>query len=475
MTMDRNMTTLRFRPLLAVLLATTLAGCGGLIDTDYARPAVTVPTHWTQGQPATGVAPTIDAAAVGADGWWRVFDDPALDALVTQALARNNDLAAAAIRVRRAQLQAGLAEDDLLPQFGSSSSVARERRLGTDTSATSYSTDLTVSYELDLWGRLGRTFDAARFEALATEQDREATALTLTGTTADLYWTHVYLTQRLALADASLAYARRIADIVDVRYRAGAVSELDVYEARQTIESQEAARLLILQQQVETDNALSILFDGPPAPVDLARDRLPDDALPAIPAGLPAAVLARRPDIKAAELRLRSNLADIDATRASYLPTLSLTGSVGGSSVALRDLLANPVASLGLGLALPFLNWNERDLNIRVSEAVFEESVTNFRQTLYAAFADTENALSSREQRAARAVRLQAALDAARAAEAIYETRYRTGAVTLQVWLDAQETRRTAELNLLENRLEELRAMITLYQALGGSAVPTTP
>jgi outer membrane protein TolC len=209
--------------------------------------------------------------------------------------------------------------------------------------------------------------------------------------------------------------------------------------------------------------------------VDLARDRLPDGMLPAIPAGLPAGVLARRPDIRAAELRLRANLADIDATRASYLPTFSLTGSLGGSSVALRDLLANPVATLGLGLTLPFLNWTERDLTIRTSEADYEAAVVNFRQTLYQAFADTENALSARTRRAERDLRLQAALDAARAAEQIYETRYRAGAVDLQSWLDSQETRRTAELNLLENRLEEIRAMITLYQALGGSATSAAP
>src|SRR5690606_36849804 len=122
-------------------------------------------------------------------------------------------------------------------------------------------TNLTVSWELDLWGQLGRTLDAARIEAAVTEQDRQATALSLAATTAELYWTHVYLTQRLALADASLDYARRIADIVDVRWRAGAVSDLDRLQARQNVVSQEAARLLILQSQLENDNALSILFD----------------------------------------------------------------------------------------------------------------------------------------------------------------------------------------------------------------------
>lgn len=469
-----SMTPLRIS--LALLVAAALTGCGTLLETPYDRPALQLPVGWQQGSTADrAVAKTVDAASVRADAWWAVFGEPELDRLIDRAFARNNDLAAAAIAVRRAQLQAGLAEDDTLPQFGSSTQASRERELADDTSGTSYSTNLTVSWELDLWGRLGRTLDAARFEAAATEQDRQATALSLAATTAELYWTHVYLTQRLALADASLDYARRIADIVEVRWRAGAVSDLDRFQARQNVESQEAARLLILQSQVENDNALSILFDAPPQPVDLARERLPDGMLPAIPAGLPAGVLARRPDIRAAELRLRANLADIDATRASYLPTFSLTGSLGGSSVALRDLLANPVATLGLGLTLPFLNWTERDLTIRTSEADYEAAVVNFRQTLYQAFADTENALSARSRRADRDLRLQAALDAARAAEQIYETRYRAGAIDLQSWLESQETRRTAELNLLENRLEEIRAMITLYQALGGSATPAMP
>ncbi|KCB31380.1 outer membrane efflux protein, partial [Bordetella hinzii CA90 BAL1384] len=176
------------------------------------------------------------------------------------------------------------------------------------------------------------------------------------------------------------------------------------------------------------------------------------------------------PDLRAAEARLRAAVATTDATRASYYPPLTLTGSLGSASDSLGNLLANPVAALGAGLALPFLNWNQMRLNIRISETDYAILVAQFRQTLYQAMSDVENALSARGQLADRARLLQASLDAAREAERLYEVRYRAGAVALRFWLDAQEKRRAAEVAADENRLQRLRNQVQVYQALGGDA-----
>lgn len=162
----------------------------------------------------------------------------------------------------------------------------------------------------------------------------------------------------------------------------------------------------------------------------------------------------------------------MDATRASYFPPLTLTGALGSASTALSNVLQNPVASLGAGLTLPFLRWNEMRLNTRVSEADFEEAVVNFRQSLYQSLADVENALSAREQSTRQNAWLAQALADAREAERLYEIRYRAGAVALRVWLEAQEQRRTAEIALADNRLQRLLNQVTLYQALGGSDQP---
>ncbi|MFL9923735.1 efflux transporter outer membrane subunit [Herbaspirillum lusitanum] len=455
--------SLRLAPL---ALALTLAGCGSLMKTPYEAPQTQIPANWSN---------RTAEQEVSADQWWKQFGDAELNRLIDEALRKNNDLAVAGIKVRRAQLTAGLADDARVPALSSSTSTSGNKNLrGNHSSYQSSSASVTLSYEADLWGHLDSAYDAKKWEALATEQDRQSTALTLIGTTANLYWNGAYLSQRIAVSEESMAYAQKTLDLINTQYKAGAVSTLEVLEAQQNLITQQSSHTELLQQQVENNNALAILFDSPPGKTRMLPDRLPQYPLPNLQAGLPADLLARRPDLRAAELRLRESLSTVDATRTSYYPTLTLTGSVGGSSDALRNVLQNPIGTLGAGLVLPFLQWNEMKLNVKVSQADYESAVVTFRQTLYSALSDVENALSARQQYATQEQLLIANLKAAQGAERLYELRYRAGSVTLQSWLDAQEKRRTAETSLAENRLNRLKNQVTLYQALGGDMQTNT-
>ncbi len=458
-----------------ILSMIALAGCSSLTETRYSRPDIAGQNSWNGAATTTA---TSDSAAtpipiIDSQNWWQNFDDAKLDELVARALERNNDLAAATIKVRKAQLNAGLAEDDLYPDLSAGADTSVSRQLDENNGSTrSFGTNAGISYELDLWGKLGHDYDAARWEALATLEDRESTALSLIGTTATLYWQAVYYQQRLDIAQASIDYAQQTLDLVDVQYASGSTSSLELFEARQNLESQRADYTQIEQSLTETKNALSILFDRAPGDIAITRTTLPSGALPDVAPGLPSELLSRRPDVRAAELRLKESVSDLNSVKTSLLPTVTLTGELGTSSDQLRDFLQNPIGTLGASLALPFLNWNQGQLNIKVSEAEYEQAITEFRQTTYEAMNDVENALSARTQYERRAQRLEAALDAARNAERIYETRFRSGAVAMQDWLDAQETRRTAEESVLENQLDRITNLITLYQALGGDATP---
>ncbi|MES2185683.1 MAG: efflux transporter outer membrane subunit [Pseudomonadota bacterium] len=453
----------------AAVLAVTLlaAGCGSF-NGPYAPPEVALPAQWPHGSAAAGAVVTAPPDARTLTGsWWTAFGDPALNRLVEQALTRNNDLAAAAIRVRRAQLQAGLADAALRPTVNGSLTTSAGRALDGGPTVRTSGANLGASYEVDLWNRLGSQRYIARWEAQATAQDREASAQALTGTTATLYWQLAYLGQRIDAGADSVAYAERTAALVQAQYHAGAVSSLEVAEAAQNAAAQRAAQTQLEQQRVEAANALALLFDGQTPAVPVPR-LLSATALPPVAEGLPASLLARRPDLRAAELRLRSSFAGIDATRASYYPALSLTGALGTSSPRLGSVLQNPVATLGAGLTLPFLQFNQMRLAIGVSRTQYEEAVAAFRQTLYQALADTDNALSARRQYAGQAVQLEASLDAARTAERLYAVRYRVGAVALRIWLDAQERRRSAENALAENRYNRLANHALLLRVLGG-------
>ncbi|MGE4529351.1 MAG: efflux transporter outer membrane subunit [Rhodospirillaceae bacterium] len=447
--------------LAAALAAFTLSGCA-LLETDYARPQLTLPAAYAGAE--------AKAAPLAGD-WWKEFGDADLDALVADALARNNDLTVAVERLTQARLKAALAQGDLYPSLTASGDLARKRTLS-DPRKTTRSAEVSaaLSFDPDPWGALSHTRDAADLEAQASALDLADTAQGVAATTAQLYWKLVYLRQRVALSADSIAYAQRTLDLTRAKYAAGAVSSLDVLQAEQSLRTQEAADTTYRQSLTETANALAILFDAPPAAAAVPRQTLPAADPPPVAPGLPAQVLERRADIRAAEARLAETLAETDATRAGFLPAFTLTGTLGGSSVALTDVLRNPVGSLGAGLVLPFLNWREMNRTIKVSESEYRAAVADFRQTLYAALADVENALSSRVQLALQGERLARALATAQEAERLYEVRYRAGAVGLQDWLDVQEKRRTAEESLLANRYDRLVNRITLYRALGGSA-----
>lgn len=441
--------------------AVALAGCGAITRTTYEAPQVALPTQFEHAQPS--------AATPAPEAWWRAFGDPRLDAWIDMALARNPDLATAGIRVRRAALQAQLAGRALLPQPGGTLSTGASRPLSGSPRSTleTSSATLSVGWELDLFDRLGAQRDAAVFEAQASEQDRQAVALSLAATTASLYWQLALANERLEFARQSLEYTRRTGELVEAQYRSGAVSSLERREARQALAEQQALLSQYTQARAELRQALNELLLGAEAPGG-ERQALPTGALPAIAAGLPAELLGRRPDLRAAELRLRASLASSDAATARYYPTLSLTGSLGGSSNSLLDLLANPVAALGASMTLPFLNVGEMRLNTAIARNQHEEAVVNFRKSLYAALAETEKALSARTELASQEQAQQRVMQESAEITRLYEARYRAGQVPLRTWLDAQERSRNAQLALSALHLAQLQNQVTINKVLGG-------
>ncbi|MDN7775171.1 efflux transporter outer membrane subunit [Burkholderia orbicola] len=438
--------------------AALLAGCAGARHDPL--PAVAMPANWA--------APVAADAPAATGDWWRSFGDPQLDALIDDALRANNDLAIAAIRVYRAQLQAGLVDTNLTPNVTLGANGAVSRTLDTHQMSRSSGVNGSLSYELDLWGRLAALRDAARWEADATAADLEAARLSLIGTTAALYWQIGYLNRQIALGDANIAYAERTLALVRSRHTAGAVSGLDLAQAEQSLAAQRAAQTQLIQQRTENRHALAILFDRPPQQRAAELAALPDAAPPDVAAGLPASLLGRRPDLRAAEFRLRESLAQVDATRTSFYPTFTLTGSAGTTSTSLERVLTNPVGTLGLGLALPFIQWNTMQLQIRVSKSQYEEAVVGFRQRLYTALAEVENALSARVQLEREAEQRALSLAQAQRAERLAAARFAAGATAVQPWLDQQQVLRSAQSADELTRLNRLNNQMKLYRALGG-------
>ena len=455
---------------LALCLSTALTGCSAVVKTPYQAPAVQVPQQFQyDAQKNKNLNLT--------DQWWTLFNDAQLNQLIEQVLAKNSDLSVAGITLKQARLQAGLAENKQGLRTSSSISTGHNYDLGSgNDSSRGLSTSVGVSYELDLFGKLANQTKASRWEALATEQDLQATEQSLVGTTAKLYWQLGYLNERYQTIQQNLASTQKIYSLVQTQYKAGAVSGLDLTQAEQSVQSQKASLSQITQQRVEARTAIAVLLHEPVQQLNIQEpSQLPRNVLPNIAVGLPAEILARRPDLQAAELRLRKTLANKDATKASYYPSINLTGNLGASSTSLTQLLQNPALTLGASLSLPFLQYNDMKKDIAMSDLDYEKAIIQYRQTLYQAFADVENALSNRTQLDQQVQLQQRNVELATKTERLTEVRYRNGAIALKNLLDTQETTRNARLSLVESKQNQYNAYVTLMQALGGSPVKELP
>ena len=461
----------------ALLLGSSLVGCAAVVKTPYEQPALNMPGSFQNNK----VLSQQIHADILADQWWTLFKDPQLNNLVNEVLAQNTDLAVAGISLQQARIQARQTQSQQGVRIGDAGLTTRRSfDLEDGDSSSGFGINYPgLSYELDLFGKLANQTEAARWEALASEEDLQATAQSLIGTTAQLYWQLAYLNERYSVVQQNLATAQKTYDLVRVQYRAGAVSGLDLTQAEQAIQSQQATLSQIEQQRVETRTGLAVLLHMPVQQLAIQEpSRLPNIQLPSIQADLPASLLSRRPDLRATELRLRKALANKDANKASYYPSISLTGNLTtgiGSSTSLSNALKNPVATLGAGLTLPFLQWNDMKRDLQVNELEYEKAIMQYRQTMYEAFADVENALSNRTELTKQVTLQQRNVELAERTERLTEVRYRNGAVALKNLLDAQETTRNARLSLVQTRQNQYNAYVTLMQALGGSPIKQLP
>lgn len=454
--------------LAGLLVALMLTGCA--VGDPETAPEVPTPARFAS---ATGTAEAFPDAA-----WWRSFAAPELDRLIGAALAANTDLTAAMARIRQADAAARIAGAALLPRLDATAGGGYSRQgfrglRGGVTAAENYSAGLNAAWELDLWGGNRAARRSAEASALAERFDRDAVALTVAAGVADTYFRVLSLRDRLRIARANLANARRVQDLVATRVANGAASPLELAQQRTQVASQSAGLPALEQQERQAVNALALLLGRPLDGFAVEADSLQDVRPPPVLAGLPSALLVRRPDLQAAEARLTAAAADIAAARAGLYPSISLTARAGLESDALRSILSQAnVVSVALAVLAPIFEGGRLHGQVELSEAQRLELVEAYRGAVLTAFADVEDALIAARQTALREARLRAALAEARRAFALAEAQYRAGAIGLLELLDAQRTLFATEEAAATARLDRLQALAFLYRSLGGGWIP---
>lgn len=452
-------------PLAPVLTTLMLALSGCAITEPASRPDLALPATWAEPLPAAALRATAE--------WWRNFGSPRLATLIDAALDANPDVRIATERMRRAAIQLDANHASRLPvaRLGGDSGWRRSDP-GDDTRAIdseSTGASLSVAWEVDLWGRLAAGADAADAAFAASRHDLEGVRLSLAASVADGYFDLLATRERIAIGRDNLAIAERVLGIAEARYRNGAASALDVSRQRSTVLAQRAALLPLETRERQLAAALAVLLGRAPVGDPLGDETFTTLEVPAVHPGLPAELLARRPDLAAAEARLAAADADVAAARAALLPAIQLSGSAGVASTALLSL-ANPASSVGLSASLAQTLFDGGRLRgeVEAARSRQRELIETYRSAVHTALREVVDALGNAARSGAQDAAQLAIRDEARRALRLAELRYREGADDLLSVLDAQRTLFQAEDQLIQIRLARLNAAVDLFRTLGG-------
>jgi multidrug efflux system outer membrane protein len=451
---------------LALLLVTPLSAC--MVGPDYRRPEVEVPAAWRLGATEAGELSNI--------AWWDQFQDPVLSDLVRTALANNKDLEIATANVDQAVAQYGIARSAQFPQVNASASATRERssaniRLGGQT-FTDYGVNLSASFELDIWGRLRRATESARASLLASQQGKGTVVLTVVSTVASGYIQLRALDRQLEIAQRTSQSLGEAARLQRVRFEEGAVPASD-YQQAESQYREAVARVPELEREIaQQENFLSVLLGHNPGLIPRGRDI---DALlfPAVPEGLPASLLERRPDIRQAEQNLIAANANIGVAKAAYFPDISLTALLGLESAQLSDLFKGPSRtwSFGAGVLQPIFNAGRLRSQVAQAEALQRQALHTYEKSIISAFQDVENALIDRIKFGQVREEQAKNVEALRSFRDLADLRYREGATIYLEVASAEQSLFIAQLAYVATQAQLFQSYANLYKAMGGGWV----
>jgi len=458
-------------------LMALLTGCA--VGPDYKRPTTALPAAYPE--TAQGAGATAEQGAIASD-WWTLYGDTTLNDLVATTLLNNTDLRRAVAQIDEAQAVLDQAGSALFPNIdlGASSSRSRISSLnatpifsGQPVISNSNRLAFSTAFELDFWGKLRRTTEAARAQVLSTRYARDVTALSLAGTTTQAYFTLRSLDAQIVATEATLKSRDESLAVIKSRAIGGLASELEVNQAQGQLADASLQLRELQRQRALVEHQLGVLTGK----LDLripAGDimQLPIPVLP--PPGLPSTLVERRPDVHQAEQALIAANAQIGVAKADQLPTFSLTGDFGGQSKEFGNILKSGarIWSIGLSGVLPVFDAGLYAARTRQAEAVQRQATANYQKSVENAFKEVADALTNVQQSAAAAKDLQIKLDAAHNALRLSKLRYDEGYSEYLEVLDAQRNANVAELAWVQNRQNQLAYSVDLMKALGGGWSP---
>jgi len=448
-----------------VPLALSVAACS--LGPAYHRPDVPLPATWITPSAAA------DAPAPASD-WWRGFGSDALNGYIAQAQGANDDIGAAMARVLEADAQARIAGAALLPSLSANFGAVRERAApatgGPLTTFNNFNTGLSASYQADFWGRNRDLHNAALAAAKASRFDRETVILTVMTSVAMSYFEVLEFHDRVQVAQQNLENAQTILRDLEFEASVGTATALDVAQQATTVATVNASIPPLQEQLRQSLDALAILTGQAPEQLEANDAGLDALTLPAVAAGLPSELLARRPDVAEAEAQLVAANANIAAARAAFFPSIDLTGSGGYESAALGGLLSPATRVFALSAAVSQTIFDHGALlgQYQYNKARYAELLSDYHKTVLTALGNVEDALVAVQQTAEQELRQQDATDKARRAFDFAQLQFQAGTTNVLTMLNTETALFTAQDALVQGKFAHMQALLTLYQSLGG-------
>ncbi len=462
---------------LALFAVVCFSSCSVGPDYKKPEPASTVPSDWKEG---SWKAANPGAIRIAQD-WWEIFKDPTLSKLEKAAIAHNQDLKAAVANVDRARAIARVARSEFFPNLGASGNTSRVRASenaaggslpqgsGRSLYSSSWSVPLDLSYEIDVFGRVRRSFEAARADAQGALANYGTVVLAITADVATNYYTLRSLDTQLRILRETVELRKESLNLVKSQFDAGAASDFELSQAETELASTQAGVFAVERSRVEVENAIAVLTGRNPAEFELGK--LPRTGTPPkIPAGLPSELLERRPDVAQAERAMAASSARIGIAKAAFFPSFSLTGNAGLASASLSDVFRwdSRTWAFGPSIALPLFTGGRNIANLEAAKAEYEIAVAHYRQQVLVAFRDVENALTGIKLLAAQVEAQSRATNSSKRTANISFQRYKEGAVSFRDVVETQRTALEIELNLVRAEADRMNATVALIRSLGG-------
>lgn len=460
----------------AIAMALVATSCASVDDELLIAKMPAAPTTWSSNG---------DLAASPTGDWVAAFDNPQLYEIIAEAIANNNDIRAAAANLDAARAGAGITRAALLPQIGANFNASRNAVVINPTTAAqagggggaaadrlfinNYSLGGQVTWEIDVWGRLLDETRASYRDARAAYGDLSGAELSIAARTAQAWFALIEARQQRELAERDVTARESNLRVTDRRYERGVASSLDVRLSRSALGTSQANLALRQRLELEASRSLEVLLGRYPAAELEAAETLP--ALPALEgAGAPGEILARRPDLLAAEARMEAAGLRARAARKEFLPRITLSSQAGTSGPVFSDLVdpTRLAGNIAGGLVQPLFQGGRILSNSKRARAAAEASLYNYIQTALSAYEEAENAIAAEELLASRENALRLAFEEAAAAEELTDRRYSSGAATIFNLLDAQTRRISAESQYIQAQQQRVSNRVQLYLAIGG-------